>query len=83
MLNVTSAQAGRIQTCYAVAHAVGQLVNGSIVDRVKPVWHMLAGVSVACACNLRMGAAATYPAIDLLILAAGAPRRTGFSHEGA
>ena len=71
-LQITPAQAGLLQTCFAVTYAVGQLVNGMVVDRVKPVRHMVTGVCIACACNILMGAVAVYPAMLVLSLLNGA-----------
>lgn len=71
-LCITSAQAGLIQTCFALSYAAGQLVNGLFVDRVKPVRHMVTGVCVACVCNILMGIVARYPALLALSLLNGA-----------
>lgn len=71
-LSITPAQAGLIQTCFAVTYAAGQLVNGMVVDRVKPVRHMVTGVCIACACNILMGTVAVYPAMLALSLINGA-----------
>ena len=71
-LQITPAQAGLLQTCFAVTYAVGQLVNGMVVDRVKPVRHMVTGVCIACACNMLMGIVAVYPAMLVFSLLNGA-----------
>lgn len=71
-LRITPAQAGLLQTCFAVTYAAGQLVNGMVVDRVKPVRHMVTGVCIACACNMLMGIVAVYPAMLVFSLLNGA-----------
>ena len=60
-LSLTLPQAGLMQTVFAAVYACGQLVNGTIVDRVNPVRHMFTGLFGAAVCNLLMGFASSYP----------------------
>lgn len=71
-LVLTDAQAGMLQTCFAVVYAAGQLVNGALVDRVSPVRHMLLGmVGFACV-NLLMSTATGFGMLMVLCLFNGA-----------
>lgn len=58
---ISVSAAGMLQTAFAMIYATGQFVNGSIVDRVNPMRHMLIGLAGAAACNLLMGLSASYP----------------------
>lgn len=58
---LTMAQAGLLQTVFAAVYAMGQLINGTIADRVNPVKYMLLGISGTAVCNLAMGFAGSYP----------------------
>ena len=60
---LTMPQAGMLQTLFAVIYAFGQLINGSIVDHVDPVRHMLTGLAGTAVCNLIMGLCTAYPAL--------------------
>ena len=62
-LNLSMARGGMLQTVFAVIYASGQLVNGSLVDRVNPVRHLLLGLLGSALCNLAMGLCASYPAM--------------------
>ena len=70
-LSLSLPRAGMLQTVFAAVYACGQLVNGTIVDRVNPVRHMFAGLFGAAACNFAMGFASSYPAMLLLWAANG------------
>lgn len=62
-LSLTMAQAGALQTVFAAVYAVGQMVNGAIVDRVNPAKYMLLGIGGSALCNLAMGFCGAYPAL--------------------
>lgn len=51
-------RAGLLQTAFAVTYALGQLINGALVDRLNPVRHMLLGLAGSALCNLLLGASA-------------------------
>lgn len=58
---LSMAQAGLLQTVFAAVYAMGQLINGTIADRVNPVRYMLLGISGTAVCNFAMGFAGSYP----------------------
>lgn len=62
-LSLTMAQAGTLQTAFAMVYAAGQFINGTIVDRVNPAKYMLAGILGSALCNLAMGLCRAYPAL--------------------
>lgn len=62
-LSLTMAQAGALQTVFAAVYAAGQLINGTIVDRVNPAKYMLLGILGSALCNLSMGFCGAYPAL--------------------
>lgn len=62
-LSLSMAQAGALQTVFAAVYAAGQLINGTIVDRVNPTKYMLLGILGSALCNLSMGLCDTYPAL--------------------
>ena len=59
-MGITPASAGLLQTCFAIVYASGQLISGTIVDRVNPVRYMLLGLTGTAVCNLCMGIAGEY-----------------------
>lgn len=59
-LGINGAQAGLMQTAFAVAYAVGQLINGALVDRMHPLRHMLTGLLGSALCNLGMGLSGSF-----------------------
>ena len=65
-LSLSMAQGGFLQTVFALVYALGQLVNGTIVDRVNPARYMLLGIAGTAACNLAMGLCPSYPALLLI-----------------
>lgn len=69
---ITTAQAGLLQTAFAAVYALGQFVNGAIVDRVQPRAYLLLGLGGSAVCNLLMGTAGSYPALLGLCLLNGA-----------
>lgn len=70
-LSLSLPQAGLLQTVFAAVYACGQLVNGTIVDRVNPVRHMFTGLLGASACNFLMGFVSSYPLMLILWAANG------------
>ncbi|MBR3794576.1 MAG: MFS transporter [Clostridia bacterium] len=62
-LSLSMAQAGALQTVFAAVYAAGQLINGTIVDRVNPAKYMLTGILGSALCNLAMGLCSAYPAL--------------------
>lgn len=60
-LSLSMARGGMLQTAFAAVYALGQLMNGTIVDRVNPARYMLLGIAGTAACNLLMGACASFP----------------------
>ena len=62
-LSLSISRAGYLQTVFALVYACGQLVNGTIVDRVNPARYMLTGIIGSALCNMAMGLASAYPAL--------------------
>jgi len=58
--SLSMAQGGMLQTVFAACYAMGQMINGTIVDRVNPVRHLLTGIAGTAVCNLAMGCASSY-----------------------
>ena len=71
-MGISPAQAGLLQTCFAIVYATGQLVSGSIVDRVNPVRYMLLGLAGTSLCNMAMSAVGQYWMLLALCLMNGA-----------
>ena len=59
-LNLTDAQGGMFQTVFALVYAVGQLVNGSIVDKISARRYIAAGLVLSGICNLLFGLSRSY-----------------------
>ena len=59
-LNLTDAQGGMFQTVFALVYAVGQLVNGSIVDKISARCYIAAGLVLSGVCNLLFGLSRSY-----------------------
>ena len=64
-LQLSQARAGTMTTLFAAIYAVGQVVNGLIVDRVNPRLWIFAGLTVSAACNLLCAFA---PSFTLLLV---------------
>lgn len=60
-LGVSIAAGGMLQTVFALVYACGQIVNGSIADRVNPFRYMMLGLCGSALCNLAAGFAVGYP----------------------
>ena len=65
-LSLSLPQAGLLQTVFASIYALGQLINGTIVDRVNPVRHMFTGLLGASLCNIAMGFAGSFQMMLIL-----------------
>jgi len=66
-LHITPAQAGLLQTAFAISYAAGQMINGALVDHVNPVRHMLIGITGSSLCNVALGLCHSYaPMVALL-----------------
>ncbi len=59
-MNLTDAQGGLFQTVFALTYAIGQLVNGSIVDRISARLYIFLGLALSGVCNLLFGLASSY-----------------------
>lgn len=66
-LALTIPQAGLLQTVFALIYACGQLVNGAVVDHVRPVRHMLTGLFGSAICNLLVGLVPSFSVLLTLI----------------
>lgn len=66
-LALTIPQSGLLQTVFALIYACGQLVNGAIVDHVRPMRHMLTGLLGSAVCNLLMGVVSSFPVLLALV----------------
>ena len=60
-LSLSIPAAGFLQTVFALVYAMGQLVNGSMVDELNPARYVLVGIVGSAASNILMGASANYP----------------------
>ena len=59
-MNLTDAQGGLFQTVFALTYAAGQLVNGSIVDKISARVYIFLGLALSGLCNLLFGLASSY-----------------------
>ena len=59
-LSLTDAQGGLFQTVFALVYAAGQMVNGSIVDRISARRYIVTGLILSGLCNLLFGLARSY-----------------------
>ena len=71
-MQISPTSAGMLQTCFAAVYAIGQLMNGMIVDRVNPVRYMLLGLSGTALCNFLLGVSGQYWMLLVLCLLNGA-----------
>ena len=65
-LTLTHAQAGLFQTVFALIYAAGQLINGTIIDRVSARWYIFTGLALSGVCNLCFGLCRSYAALLVL-----------------
>ncbi len=70
--SLSDAQAGLFQTAFAIVYAIGQLINGAIVDRIDENRHLLIGLAASALCNLLFGAVSGFPVLLLLWAVNGA-----------
>ena len=59
-MNLTDAQGGMFQTGFALIYAAGQLVNGSLVDKISARKYILIGTLASALCNFMVGSAQSY-----------------------
>ena len=52
---LTSTQAGTILSLFALLYAAGQLISGTIVDRINPRRYLFAGLFGSVLCNILLG----------------------------
>ena len=65
-LSLTKAQGGMFQTVFAFVYAIGQLVNGAVIDRVSARRYLCTGLILSAACNLAFGLTSSYPALIVI-----------------
>ena len=65
-MQLTDAQGGMFQTVFALTYAAGQLVNGSIVDKISARIYIFLGLLFSGLCNLLFGLASSYWAMTVL-----------------
>ena len=59
-LSLSGTQAGMIASCFGVAYATGQLINGSLADRLRFPYMMIAGLTGSIITNLVFSTAQTH-----------------------
>ena len=64
--HLTDAQGGMMQTVFALIYAAGQLVNGSLVDKISARIYIFCGLLLSGVCNLLFGLAGSYGMLVLL-----------------
>lgn len=65
-LALSDARAGMLQTAFALVYAVGQVVNGSLIDRISARRYIAVGLIASAVCNALFGMANSYPILLLL-----------------
>ena len=65
-LALSDARAGMLQTAFALVYAVGQVVNGSLIDRISARRYIAVGLLSSAVCNALFGMANSYPILLLL-----------------
>ena len=63
---MSDAQAGLFQTVFALIYAAGQVVNGSLVDKINVRRSIAIGLIVSAACNALFGLTASFPVMLIL-----------------
>lgn len=63
---MSDAQAGLFQTVFALVYAAGQIVNGSLVDKINVRRSIAVGLIVSAACNALFGLTAAFPVMLIL-----------------
>lgn len=59
-LSISDVQAGMFQTVFAIVYAVGQIVNGSLSDRIKSKINIGLGLIISSVCNLAFALSTSY-----------------------
>ena len=59
-MKLTEVQGGMFQTGFALIYAAGQLVNGSVVDKISARWYILIGTLASALCNAMVGMGTSY-----------------------
>lgn len=59
-MQLSEAQGGMFQTGFALIYAVGQLVNGSLVDKISARRYILLGMLASALCNALVGMGQSY-----------------------
>ncbi len=59
-MQLTEAQGGMFQTGFALIYAAGQLVNGSLVDKISARRYILFGTLASALCNVLVGIGQSY-----------------------
>ena len=59
-MQLTEVQGGMFQTGFALIYAAGQLVNGSVVDKISARWYILIGTLASALCNAMVGMGTSY-----------------------
>ena len=65
-ITMSDAQAGLFQTVFALVYAAGQIVNGSLVDKINVRRSIAIGLIVSAACNALFGLTASFPVMLIL-----------------
>ena len=63
---MSDTQAGLFQTVFALVYAAGQIVNGSLVDKINVRRSIAVGLVVSAACNALFGLTASFPVMLIL-----------------
>lgn len=70
-LSLSATRAGVLPSAFAITYAVGQMLNGALVDRLNPVRHMMIGLAGSAVCNLLMGLSGSFEMLLILCLLNG------------
>lgn len=65
-LSLTDARAGVFQTVFALIYSLGQIVNGSLVDRISARRYIGTGLLLSAACNALFGMTSNYTLLVIL-----------------
>lgn len=63
---MSDAQAGLFQTVFALVYAAGQIVNGSLVDKINVRRSIAIGLIVSAVCNALFGLTSAFPVMLIL-----------------
>ena len=64
-MQLTGAESGMLQTLFALTYACGQMVNGTLIDHVRPQRFISAGLLASALCNTLFGSANSYDALRI------------------